>query len=177
MDSDRIREEMMRRAYLALLTGFVMTGCSGGTDQNSGESQRVTTEEKSRSVVPAQEVKYLVSPAGFGSVAPSEKAYSVYAAIMAGMAENDIVRLLEPVLLESGTEHGAASRRVYYCIGSNTQFWVEYQGGAQVGIATRKSGLEAKSLWRRYPAGSIEIAPLAVGQNERLADRNGVGTQ
>ena len=86
MDSERIREERMRKAYLALLTGFVMTGCTGTPVQTqNGTSDRIqrkntgTSDQAKASVdapasaarrlVPDQ-VQYMLSPAGAGSSLP-----------------------------------------------------------------------------------------------------------
>lgn len=189
MDSERIREERMRKAYLALLTGFVMTGCTGAPVQTqNGTSDRIQRKNTgtndqakgsvdapasaARRLVPDQ-VQYMLSPAGAGSSVASQKAVSIYQAIQPGMREKDVLHLLAPVLLESGVESGRGSHRGYYRIGPNAQFWVEYSGAPENGISGRKSAIEPKSAWKRYPSGSIEIVSQA-GPDERLADKGGV---
>ncbi len=186
MDSERIREERMRKAYLALLTGFVMTGCAGGnvstqsstSDRMNRKTSGADAQSMQKDGLPAsrklapEEVKYMLSPAGVGASMPTQKALSVYQAIQPGMREKDIAELLAPVLLESGVETSGAGRRTYYRIGQNTQFWVDYSGTPGNGWSGRKSELEPKRAWRRYPSGSIEIMPLA-DPEERIAGKGG----
>lgn len=154
MDSD-LKEERMRKAYLALLTGFIMSGCSGNMDNSStgsSDSARINSGERAK-----QEVQFMVSPAGEGSTAPASIAFSRYSAIMRGMSEKDMTELVKDVTLESGTVYGGGnSRRLYYRIGPNTQFWVEVEGDMNP-VVTGKGPLEAKQEWKRYENNVIEI--------------------
>lgn len=181
MESERIRDERRRKAYLALLTGFVMTGCTGGqvSDNNRPADAAALRNGSGRDAelafparrLKTEEVKYMVSSSGTGSTTPSEKALSIYSAITSGMTEAAVGDLVSPVLQESGVEVGHESRRIYYRIGANTQFWVEFNGAPGSGISSHKSGLQAKSQWRRYPNGDIEILPVTNGPDERVAGK------
>lgn len=154
MDSD-LKEERMRKAYLALLTSFIMSGCSGNMDNsgaNSSDSARLNSGERAK-----QEVQFMVSPAGEGSTAPASMAFSRYSAIIRGMSEKDAADLIKDVTLESGTIYGGGNtRRLYYRIGPNTQFWLEVQGDMNP-VVTGKGPLEAKQEWKRYENNVIEI--------------------
>ncbi len=153
MDSN-YQEEKMRKAYLALLSSFIMTSGCGVTQadrppQKTGKNRTVAVSE--------QKVQYLISEAGTGPTAPNTKAFSIYNAIARGMSEDDMANLVKDVTLESGTIATTANeRRVYFKVGPNTQFWIELKGDMHPYV-TRKGPLEAKSRWRRFPNNFIEI--------------------
>lgn len=138
----------MRKAYLALLSSFIMTGCAVDNAPDTRKKSPAVKQEK---------VEYLISEAGTGPTAPNTKAFSVYNAITRGMSEDAMAELVKDVTLESGTVNTVENnRRVYFRVGPNTQFWVELKGDMHPYII-RKGPLEAKSVWRRYPNNSIEI--------------------
>ena len=143
----------MRKAYLALLTGFIMTGCT--------QMEKPAPKDKSMKTVKqttAPKVKYMISPAGQGPVAPSTQALSIYNTLNSGVMEETAAKLLAPVTLESGKVYlEGTKRRTYYKIGPNTQFWLEIQGDMSP-VVINKGGLEAKQEWKRYANDVIEIA-------------------
>lgn len=155
------KEEGMRKAYLALLTGFIMSGGCAPTaqsdlpqaEQTATGSASTSSAEKTR-----QNVKYMVSPAGEGSTAPTTQAFSAYNAINRGTLEKDAAEFVAPVTLESGKMYFKGGiRRVYYKIGPNTQFWIDIKGDLHP-VVMAKGPLEAKQEWKRFNDDTIEVA-------------------
>lgn len=147
------KEEGMRKAYLALLTGFIMTGCTPMENPHAAANAQPKTVTSQT----VQEVKYMVSPAGEGPTAPSTQAFSIYNAINRGVMEDKAADLLAPVTLETGKIYlKNNTRRTYYKVGKNTQFWIEIKGDMNP-VIIAKGPLEAKQEWKRYADDVIEI--------------------
>lgn len=141
----------MKKAYLTLLTSFIMTGCSEAQPVSNTESGRIKEPKKQ------EVVEYMISPAGTGPVAPSATAFEIYSSITNGMPEDDLTRILQDVTLESGTvQISDNTRRVYFKLGKNVQVWVELKGDMN-SYVTRKGEFEAKKAWKRYPNDRIVI--------------------
>ncbi|GHV19600.1 hypothetical protein AGMMS49959_05060 [Planctomycetales bacterium] len=139
-----------RQAYLSLWTEFVMA-----------ETGDAATLDDFAPLRGAEVVKYIISPAGIGGVILSTEAATAYQTLAKGMPEELALASLAEHLWEDGEMIDTPddrTRRRYFQIGDNAQFWAEFarQNDGKWSVA-RKSPLEKKTVWHRYPNGKINL--------------------
>ena len=84
---------------------------------------------------------------------------SALSKISVGTLDSDLVAMLKPHSLDSGTVYwgGTGARRMYFQIAVDKQIWFELSGPADGNRVTVIGKIEPKTKWTRHDGGSITV--------------------
>jgi hypothetical protein len=124
----------MQTAFIICCASFL--GCDGFT----GSSTTIGSNE-------------VQQDAGVGGIE------SALSKISVGTSGSDLVAMLKPSSLDSGTVYwgGSGARRIYFQIADDKQIWFELSGPGEGNSVTEIGSIESKTKWTRHDGDSITV--------------------
>ena len=146
-----LHEEDQRKAYLHLMTNFIM-----GEARLEANTPITISNENNK-----EKVKYMISQPAIGEVELSVEGTQLYNALKTGMTESKVLQLSSKICLERGyVLKSDIIKRLYMHIDTNTQIWVELtQDNIDLEpIVTKISNIELKTMWKVYHNNVLKVA-------------------
>ncbi len=146
-----LHEEDQRKAYLHLMTNFIMEESRLEITQPSTISNDNNKEK----------VKYMISQPAIGEIELSPRGAQLYKMLKTGMTESKVLQLSGKICLERGyVLQSDIIKRLYMHLDINTQIWVELTQNNinREPIVTEISKIELKTMWKVYHNNVLKVA-------------------
>ncbi len=147
-----LQDEDQRKAYLHLMTSFIM----------EAPKREVKKTNSSSNFGIKEKVKYMISSSATGIVEVSPAGTELFDRLTPNMAESEVLKVSDHICLERGYVLISDMRkRLYMHLDKNVQIWVELtqDGINQEAVITKKSNIEAKSVWKVYRNNILKVSP------------------
>ena len=144
-------EEDQRKAYLQLMTNFIMEGSTS----IPGTTKPATATRSS------YRVKYMISQPAQSRIELTAPGVQLYTMLNEGMMESKVLRLGNSICLERGyVLVSDTCKKLYMHLAKNAQIWVELSQSSidAEAVITRKSGIELKSTWKVYHNNILKVS-------------------